>query len=83
MFMGAAIALWRYGYHQADEIFRFLSLSLALMCSIAALVATPWPLKIGVCLGLLVYPTCASTNRVLTTDCPRFCLLRHHCQARR
>lgn len=74
-----ALVGWRYGQRQTDEALRFLGFSGALVGVLAGLVAAPGPLKLLLVLGLMLYPACATGERVLKPDCPRLCPLRRHC----
>ncbi len=75
-----AIALWRYSQRQADEVTKFLALIAALISVLAGLAIAPLLLK-GMSLAvLLIYPTCATGDRVLKPNCPRFCPFRHQCK---
>lgn len=80
--LGSAIALWRYGHHQGDDVLRFLSYSTALVCLMAGLVAAPGLLKFLLFTALIIYPACTPDDRVLKPECPRFCLLRRDCKSR-
>lgn len=79
--MGLAIALWRFTQTHTDDISRLLSSLSALICLLTGLIIAPLPLKTGLLLGLLIFPTCASSgDRWLKPTCPRLCLLRRHCR---
>jgi hypothetical protein len=78
--LGLAIALWRRGHQQTDDVMKLLLLSFALISVMTGLVTAPWPMKFLIFAGLLVYPTCASAERVLKSDCPRYCLRKSQCR---
>ncbi|MDB9525423.1 hypothetical protein PN498_05450 [Oscillatoria sp. CS-180] len=83
MLLGLAIAAWRYGSHQTDEVVQFLSLSLALVCLMGGIVAAPGLLKVVFLAGLVTYPTCAPGDRIIKPTCPRFCPWQSQCKSPR
>ncbi|MGP1385310.1 MAG: hypothetical protein ACTS2F_17230 [Thainema sp.] len=78
---GCAIALWLHGQRQIDEVIQFLEISLALVSLMAGLVAAPWLLKTGVLIALMVCPTCTPCDRILKSNCPKYCLFRTQCRS--
>lgn len=80
LLIGLAIAFWQYGRSHADEVMKFLCLSLALVGLMAGLVTAPELLKLVILAALVIYPTCSTSQRVLKPNCPKFCLLRKQCK---
>lgn len=78
-----AFFFWRYGRRHTDEVGRLLGFSLSLVCGLAGLVAAPGPLKIVVLTALIVYPSCAPSDRIIKPGCPKYCLLRRQCHSSR
>ena len=83
LMLGLAIALWRHSHRHTDDVIKFLSLSFALISLLAGLTAAPGPMKFLILAGLLVYPTCASAERAIKSDCPRYCMMQRPCQPRK
>ena len=83
IWFAAAIAAWRYGLRQRDEVFKFLGFSLALVCLMVALAVAPVLLSMAALAVLSIYPTCRPAEQIVKPDCPKFCLLRSQCRSLR
>jgi hypothetical protein len=81
--LGLAIALWRYSHRRTDDVMKFLALSFALISLMTGLAVAPGPMKFLLLAGLLICPTCASAERAMKADCPRYCLMQHQCAPKR
>gem|GEM_PF-6922981 len=78
---GMASVSWHIARTHPDDVCRFLGHQSALICLLAGVVKAPLFLQVTGLVVLLVYPTCTSrSERLMTRNCPRWCIRRSQCQ---
>lgn len=81
LLLGMTSVAWRIAQNHPDDVCRFLGHQSALICLLAGLIKAPLFLQVMGLVALLVYPTCTpKSERLITRNCPRWCLGRGQCR---